>query len=188
MQNRKLIIDNILPANGYGYHFRLVELEDAEFIHSLRNNEKLARFINPTSTEIEDQIKWLKEYKIRESKGEDFYVMCLKEDKKTKMGLTRIYNVVEDVFEFGSWLFSPDAGPDAAVLGELFTKGIAFEHLGFKVCKMETSRKNTTVVRYAKSYKPKITGEDETTFYHESDYDNFKYHRQMYLKIFRINT
>lgn len=187
MPDRKRKIDEILPTTEYGYYFRLVELEDAEFILSLRNNEKLAQHLNPTSGEIEEQIKWLKEYKNREKEGKDFYVICLKEDKKTKLGLNRIYNVDGNTFEFGSWLYSPDSGSNTAVLGELFTKGLAFEQLGFTLCKMETKKKNTRVLWYAKSYKPRFTGEDELNHYFESDYENFKAHREKYLKLFNMN-
>jgi len=186
MLNRKQIIDDFLPASAYGYYFRLVEIEDAEFILSLRNNEKLSRHLNPTSNDVEEQINWLKEYKIREKNGKDFYVICLNEDKKTKLGLNRIYNVDGDTFEFGSWLYSPDAGPNVAVLGELFTKGLAFEKLDFKLCKMETKKKNTRVLWYAKSYGPKFTGEDEFNHYFESDYENFIAHRAKYLKLFNL--
>lgn len=188
MLDRKQIIDEILPANAYGCYFRLVEIEDAEFILNLRNNEKLSRHLNPTINDIEQQINWLKEYKIREKKGEDFYVLCLKEDKKTKLGLNRIYNITDETFEFGSWLYGPDAGPNVAVLGDLFTKSLAFEKLGIKLCKMETKKKNTRVLRYARSYKPKFTGEDELSYYFESDYDNFKDHRKMYLKLFQLDS
>lgn len=186
MLNRKQIIDDILPANAYGSFFRLVEIEDAEFILSLRSNEKLSRHINPTSNDLEDQVNWLKEYKIREKEGKDFYIICLTEDKKTKLGLNRMYNITDDNFEFGSWLYSPDAGPNVAILGELFTKALAFEKLNFKICKMEAKKKNTRVVWYAKSYNPKFTGEDELNHYFESDYENFKAHRAKYLKMFHL--
>lgn len=187
MLDRKKIIDDILPANAYGGYFRLVEMEDAEFIRSLRNNEKLSRYINPTSAEIEDQMAWLKAYKIREMKGEDFYIMHLKEDKKTKLGLNRIYDITEDTFEFGSWLYSPEAGPNVAVLGDLFTKSLAYEKLGFTICKMETKKKNTRVLKYAKTYKPTFTGEDELTYYFELNYENFKVGRKMYLDLFQLD-
>ncbi|MDC6389765.1 GNAT family N-acetyltransferase [Maribacter sp. PR1] len=186
MKNRKEIIDGILPTEAYNSYFRLVEMEDAEFILSLRNNEKLAKHINPTSTDMEEQINWLKEYKNREKNGKDFYIINLKKDGKTRLGLNRIYNVEGDTFEFGSWLYSPEAGPNDAVLGELFTKGLAFEELGFNLCKMETKKKNTRVLWYAKSYKPKFTGEDEFNHYFESDYENFKAHREKYLKLFNV--
>lgn len=186
VHKRKKIIDALLPANSYGYYYRLVEVEDAEFILSLRNNEKLSKHINPTSSDIDEQIKWIKEYKIREENGADFYVICLKEDKKTKLGLNRIYNVNDETFEFGSWLYSPDAGSNVAVLGELFTKGLAFEHLQCKLCKMSTMKKNKRVLWYCKSYDPKFTGEDELNLYFESDYKNFKAHREKYLKLFQM--
>ena len=108
---RKHIIDAYLPKKAFGVYFRLVEIEDAEFIHSLRNNEKLSRYINPTSKDLTEQIKWLKKYKLREKKGEDFYILCLESDKGSKLGLNRLYDINDDYFEIGSWVFSPDAGP-----------------------------------------------------------------------------
>ena len=183
MQNRNQIIDNILPANAHGCYFRLVELEDAQFILYLRNNEKLSRYINPTSAEIEDQFNWLKEYKIREKKGEDFYIICLKEDKKTKLGLNRIYDIKGDEFEIGSWVFSPDAGPNNAIFCDLFARSLAFEQLQFKICNIAVKKDNRPVLRYTKSFNPKLIGEDETSFYFDLDYDSFKIQRDKLLKV-----
>ena len=187
MLNRKEIIDQLLPINAYGYYFRLVELEDAEFILSLRNNEKLSRFINPTSTEMEDQINWLKEYKIREEKGEDFYFMCLKDDKKTRQGLNRLYDIKGDVCEYGSWLYSPDAGPNAAVLGDLYIKSLAFEVLNFKILEMSTMKKNTRVLKYTKSFKPKFIRDNGISEFFEQEYKEWNEQRQKLLNIFKIS-
>ena len=61
-----------------------------------------------------------------------------------------------------------------AVLGDLFSKDLAYEKLGFRLCKMETKKKNTRVLKYAKTYNPTFTGEDELTYYFELDYENYK--------------
>lgn len=185
---RKQLIDKVLPNQQYGLYFRLVELEDAEFILSLRNDKKLSRYINQTSFKIEDQIAWLKEYKIREKNGKDFYIICLKEDKKTKLGLLRLYDIKDDNCEYGSWVFIQDSGTNAAVLGDLFVKTMAFEILKFKFCRASTMKHNTNVMRYSKSFNPLIVDEDELSLYYEFYYDNFKVQRNKLLRILKVKN
>ena len=184
--NRKQLIDEILPKKQFGLYFRLVELEDAEFILSLRNNKKLSKYIHQTSGNIEDQIAWLKEYKIREKNGKDFYIICLKEDKKTKLGLVRIYDIKDDNCEIGSWVFKQDSGTHAAILGDLFAKTIAFETLKFRFCRASTMKENTNVMRYSKSFNPIFVDEDELSLYYEFYYDNFKVQRDKLLRILNV--
>lgn len=185
--DRKKIMGGILPTNAYGSYFRLVEIEDADFIVSLRNDEKRSRYISSTSSQIEDQIAWLEKYKIRESKGEEFYIMCLADDKKTKLGVNRIYDISGDVCEYGSWLYSPTAGPNVAVLGDLYTKSLIYEKLGIKICKMSTMKDNTSVMRYTKSYNPTFVGEDDLSCHFELEYDDWNARRQKLLKIFSLS-
>jgi len=44
---------------------KLIEEEDADFIVKLRNNPKLNRYLNPTSSNVVDQIKWIKITKLK---------------------------------------------------------------------------------------------------------------------------
>jgi len=184
--DRKKIMDGILPTNAYGSYFRLVEIEDAEFIVSLRNDEKLSRHINATSAQIEDQINWLKEYKIREERGRDFYIICLKEDRTTKLGLNRIYDITADYFEFGSWVYSPEADSNTSILGDLFVKSLAFEKLHLKICNLQVRKKNRRVLWYTKSFNPIMVGEDELSYYFELNHDNFSMQRAKLLKLLNI--
>lgn len=177
MNKRKQLIDQILPANKYGCYFRLVEIEDADFIVSLRTEDKLSRYINETSSSIHDQINWLEEYKGREEKGEDFYILCLSQDEKKKYGLVRIYNITEREYECGSWIFRPGIEPHIAVLTDLFVRSIAFETLNFEICKSEVRKKNESVLKYNQSFNPTIISEDDSSYYFELDYRNFKTRR-----------
>ncbi len=185
MKNRKQIIDDILPTDHYGLHFRLVEIDDAGFIVSLRNHEKLSKYINKTSTEIEEQVNWLREYKIREQRGDDFYVLCLKEDRQTKLGLVRIYNIKADEFEIGSWVFSPEAGANVAILGDLFTFSLAYEKLFLKTCKIAVRKRNKRVLWYTRSFNPTPTAEDESSYYFELYYENFSKQRDKLVKMLK---
>jgi RimJ/RimL family protein N-acetyltransferase len=183
MINRKELIDDVLPTRKYGCYFRLVELEDAEFILSLRNDERLSRYINETSNKLEDQINWLKEYKKREAKGTDFYIICLSNDNKIRYGLNRIYDIKSEDFEFGSWLYAQDYAKDNAVLGHLYSISIAFEVLNLKLCRASIRKKNKSVLRFMKSYNPALISEDELSYYFTFDYNNWNKRRKELLKI-----
>lgn len=186
MLDKKQIMDSILPSDHYGFHFRLVEEEDAAFILTLRTHEKLSRYINTTSDLIEEQINWLREYKKRELKGEDFYIMCLKGDRTTKLGLNRIYDIRASDFEFGSWVYLANAGANASILGDLFVKSLAFEKLGFKTVRLSVRKENKRVLWYTKSFNPRIVDEDELSYFFELDYNHFKEQRDKLLKMLNI--
>ena len=182
MVDRKKLIDQILPTVKYDCYYRLVELEDAEFILSLRNDEKLSKYLSKTSSELEDQINWLKEYKKREAQGLDFYIISMSSDNKIRYGLNRIYDITSDSFEFGSWLYGPDAPKDKAILGDLFTHAIAFESLEFKICTMSTQKNNKRVLRYTKSFNPTLVGEDDLSYYYIYDYETWNIRRNQLLR------
>ena len=101
------------------------------------------------------------------------------------MGLNRIYDIKGDEFEIGSWVFSPDAGPNNAIFGDLLARSLAFEQLQFNICKIAVKKDNRPVLRYTKSFNPTLVGEDETSFFFEFDYDTFKLQRDKLLKIIK---
>ncbi len=183
MNKRKEIIDKILPTIKYGCYFRLVDVTDAEFILSLRNDENLSRFINETSNKLQNQIHWLEEYKLREAKGTEFYIICMSIDNKIRYGLNRLYDITSDDYEIGSWLFGPDAPKDKAILGDLFVQSIAFEILNLKICRMSVKKKNIRVVKYAKLFDPTLTDEDDLSYYFIYDYVTWLKQRNKLLKI-----
>lgn len=182
MLYRKQLIDQLLPTSRYGLYFRLVEIEDAKFINSLRTNKILSKYINKTSKKLEDQVKWLKEYKKREENGKDFYIICLENNMKTKLGLMRIYDIKSDNSEIGSWLFSLKAGKYKSILCDLFIKSIVFEKLNIKICRISIRKKNKNVLKYIKTFSPKLISEDNLSYYFEMNYTNFSKRRNKILE------
>lgn len=183
MSKSKDLIDKLLPTVRYGCYFRLVELEDAEFILSLRSNEKLSRYISETSDHLEDQIQWLEEYKLRENQGIDFYLICMSVDNKKRYGVNRIYNVTANDFEVGSWLYSEDSPKDKAILGHLFCNALAFEILELNLCKSSTRKNNKTVLRYLKTFYPKDIVEDNLDCHFTFERDSWNKRKNELLKM-----
>ena len=96
-------LPNDFCGHKYGLKYRLVDFNDAPFIVGLRTDPKLSRFIHETSSDVSSQIDWIREYKERESRGEDYYFVFHYKDEP--VGVCRIYGIHDSFFTFGSWLF-----------------------------------------------------------------------------------
>lgn len=73
-------------------NLRLVKEEDGNFILKLRNNKELSKYISPTNINLEEQKEWIRNYKVRENKKEEFYFI-VENKNKIPCGTVRIYNI-----------------------------------------------------------------------------------------------
>ena len=130
-----------LPPNytveRYGLFARLVEEGDAEFIIKLRTDPKLSRFLHKTDPDIDGQVRWIREYKKREEEGTEYYFIFYKNEKA--IGLYRLYQIDDEKFISGSWIFSSEAPFGAAFLGQIILREIAFLDFG---CEYEDNSVN----------------------------------------------
>ncbi|MGV8828580.1 MAG: GNAT family N-acetyltransferase [Breznakibacter sp.] len=168
--------------NKYGIIAKLVDVDDAQIILNIRTNERRNQHVSAVSGLLDDQINWIQAYKKREEESKEFYFLI--GDSTGWYGTTRIYNFSEDKFETGSWIFAEEAPDGMAVKGDIIGREYAFEYLGFKICEFEVRKLNTKVIRYHKSYKPVLVGEDELNYYFELNKDNFYKHSRNLLKVF----
>jgi len=173
-----------LPHNftldRYGLQVRLVIEEDAEFIVFLRTDTRLNQHINATSTDIEQQKQWIRNYKLREEQGLDYYFLFLINNKP--QGLARIYDITENTFTQGSWIFSPDAVLGASVLGNIISSEIGFEFLEKKI-EYSDSRKDTTTHRYVRAFNPEIITTDELNIYYKILPEGFMQGKKKYIDL-----
>lgn len=114
----------------YGLYYRLVNESDAEFIVRLRNDEKLGKYIHSSCVDAESQKEWIREYKLREAEGLDYYFIFYKDGKR--VGLNRIYKIHDGIFTTGSWLFDKEASFECSALASVIGREIAFDELGFE--------------------------------------------------------
>jgi hypothetical protein len=160
------------PIAQYGLNFRLVVEEDAQFILSLRTDKKLARFISFTDNSLENQVRWIRNYKQREADGKEYYVIFENADKNP-LGTFRLYDIKDDSFIAGSWLVRPDADEFAAIKSDLFLLNFSFEYLKMKTCFIDMRKENKKLVRYHKMFY-KQYNEDEHNLYMVMDIDAYK--------------
>ncbi len=185
---RRDIILKQIPLVRYGQAYRLVDETDAYFISQLRADSKLGRFLSRTESGTEVQKKWINEYKNREHKGEDFYFMCFDPLSNERMGVTRLYNFSNDLFEIGSWLFNPGLDITKAILADITGKEIGFDLLDYETCKFEVRKENKSVIRYHENFQPELINEDELNLYFRLTNMNFQKNKNKLLKIAGYGT
>lgn len=148
---------------GKNIFFRLVELEDAKFIVSLRVDRK-NKFL--TKVDIENQLKWLIDYKSRESeKSEYYFIICTKSNEPC--GAVRIYDFVDNSFCWGSWLLNSNAPATAGIESALLVYEFAFYYLKFNHCHFDVRLENTKVRAFHERMGSSIVKSDKLDVYYE---------------------
>lgn len=168
--------------NRYGLDVRYVNEDDAEFIIDLRTDPKLSRYINATKPDIQAQKDWILKYKERESQGLDYYFIF--EKNGIKLGLCRIYDIKQNEFTVGSWLFSPDAPKGAAILADIITREIAYESFPDKKLYFDVRKDNINVLRYQAAFHPEIIEEDDLSIYYTQSKELFNKTKRMILRMY----
>jgi hypothetical protein len=171
------------PLIKYGYLFRLVTVDDAEFILKLRNDPSLSAYLSQTSNLLFDQIEWIRNYKEREKKGIEFYIISIDVTTNKKLGVNRIYNITNNEFEIGSWLYEPGHEISASIIGDLVARSFAFEIFNFPSCVFNVRKENKNVLRYHLAFKPDVIKEDEKNIYFRLIVENFIIHKNKLIKI-----
>lgn len=177
----------ILPENflieRYEITTRLVDEDDAEFIVRLRTDTQKGQFLGATDADVEKQRHWIQEYKKRERDGKEYYFMFEK-PKGERLGVSRIYEIKEDTFTTGSWVFKKDAQFGAAFLGDIICHEIAFELFPKSVNLHDVRKANTGVRKYADEFHPTLLFETELTQYYMNTRENYLKYKDAYLAKF----
>lgn len=157
-------------------HLRLAEVKDAEFIYSLRINEKLNKHISKVNGTSRDQEEWLKRYKEREQSGQEYYFIIVRNDNHKAVGTVRIYGVTDDKrFCWGSWVLNSEKTVTSAIESAYLLYKFAFEEKGYKSAYFQVDRDNTQVISFHKKTGANFVGEDENN-------ENFTYSIDSYHK------
>lgn len=158
--------------NRYGVYMRLVKVEDAEFIVKLRSNPVLGKYLHSTDDNIDQQKRWILDYKKRENAGLEYYFIFYKED--VACGVERIYNITLDSFTIGSWIFKKGLDPEIPILSNLLTKSLAFDLFPNKVFLFDVRKGNIKTMKYQMLFNPIKIGEDELNYYYRLPEANYR--------------
>ncbi|HEY5592757.1 MAG TPA: GNAT family N-acetyltransferase [Paludibacter sp.] len=167
------------------FKIRLIEEEDADFILKLRNNPKLNRYLSPTSISVDDQIKWIINYKKKEKNEKEFYYVIF--ENGTKKGLYRLYNINNVSFTIGSWLFDVCEDKQLPVITDLLMADIGYYELNKKVLLFDVRKENKKVIQYHALKNPLIYSDDELNNYYLLTKEHWDESKQNVLSFFGIS-
>ncbi len=164
---------------GKNINLRTVEIEDAEFIFSMRQNQNKTKYLSKVTGTVESQKEWIKNYKQREENKKEFYFVIESKDKE-KLGLVRMYDFQDDSFCWGSWLIKEDAPKTTAIESALQIYEFGFYNLRFEKSHFDVRKGNEKVIAFHQRFGAKIVDEDELDYFFNFAKIDYKITKQKY--------
>ena len=168
---------------GKNINLRTVEVEDAEFIFEMRQNQDKTKYLSKITGTVESQKEWIKNYKQREYEQKEFYFV-IESNNSQKLGLVRMYDFQNESFCWGSWLIKEDAPKTTAIESALQVYEFAFYKLSFDKSHFEVQKGNDKVIAFHQRFGAKIVDENEKEIFfnfEKSDYEIIKEKYKRYL-------
>ncbi len=141
-------MDHNIFLSGHYYELRPVRMDDAEFMVSLRTDPELSKFLNNTSSRVEDQKHYLERYL---TEPDDYYFIIQSKSMKYAEGIVAIYEIDHNnhCAEWGRWIIRK--GSMAAIESACLIYRIAFESLKLGQLYCRTVSENRSVVSFHES-------------------------------------
>jgi len=169
-----------------GIKLRFVEADDAEFIVSIRNDEKKSRFISKTSQDVDAQKKWISDYKEREQQKKEYYFIAV-DEKNEDYATYRVYKIESGLPEIGSWVSKPDySNTKNSIKVDVAVKNFVLNELKFDTLQFEVRKQNTSVNSYHKLFQPELVRSDDENNYYLLKRETFNRILPDILKKFKI--
>lgn len=146
---------------GTNIDLRPVDVNDAEFILSLRLDKTLNQHLSPVENDIQKQRDWIVYSK--DNKEEWYFIVQNK--KQIPVGTIRIYDIQDDSFCWGSWIITPEARAYASFESAILLYKYAFCTLGFNKSHFDVRKGNQAVINFHLKLGASIIKEDEENIY-----------------------
>lgn len=168
----------------YGLHCRLVNEGDSAFIVNLRSDGKRSRFIHRTEADVEKQVLWIRDYKIREQKGQEYYFIY--EANGMPFGVNRVYNIEEDHCTEGSWVCLPLEDSSKIIASALVIRDIIFDYFNFEYDLFNVSVGNNKVKKFHKICGATIIEETPEEYLFQLKRDDYLNNRQWFIETYNL--
>lgn len=169
----------------YGLKVRLVREEDAAFILELRTDARLGRFLHATDDDMEKQVAWIKDYKMREARGEEYYFIYFSGD--APIGVNRIYNIHPLYATGGSWICKPGLPAKQVFATSIICREIIFDLLNIPENRIDVRKGNKQVLWYHRITGGEITHESELDYFLTITRESFAQKKENLLKMLGLN-
>jgi RimJ/RimL family protein N-acetyltransferase len=151
---------------GRAIALRLVQPQDAGYIHSLRINPNYNQHLSTVSGTVEDQQNWIIAYKLREAKGLEFYFVIDRLDG-IPCGVVRLYDICAETFTWGSWILDHNKPPKAALESAILSFGFGFGQLKLATAMFDVRQENKHATAFYRRFGATEVGQDSLNLYFE---------------------
>lgn len=160
---------------GQNIYLKKVEESDAKFLSILRCDKVLTKYLSPVNGSIEDQIKWIRNYKMREYSKKEYYFKVINKSHEDQ-GFARLYHIDYEKKEatFGSFLMKRDHDKNAAIESMILINNLAFNYLGIQRIILDVRCKNEHAKKFYQRFGYQKYAEDDLNEYYELKKDDFK--------------
>lgn len=175
---------SIARVEGPNLTLRLIEPDDAAYVHSLRTNPLYNSHLSKVTGTVEDQRQWIEGYKAREAARQEFYYVIERKDG-TRCGLVRLYDMEADSFTWGSWILDENKPRKAALESALLIYQIGFVGL-HRVCAIfEVLNENSHTLAFHRRFGALETDRDELNTYFEYTLARFESDKTAHFSILK---
>lgn len=142
-----MIPENLTRVFGPNLTLRLIQPEDAAYVHASRSDPAYNRYLSEVRGTIEDQYRWIEAYKAREANLRELYYVIERKDG-TRCGLVRLYDISADSFTWGSWILDHNKTQKAALESAVLSFGVGFDLLGLPTANVDVRIGNEKAVAF----------------------------------------
>lgn len=175
-------LDTLAEIRGHRLTLRLVQPDDAVYIHALRTNPTYNQHLSSVTGTVADQRAWITAYKARETAGLEYYYVIVRHDG-VRCGVVRLYDIAEDRFTWGSWILDHNKPAKAALESAVLSFGVGFDGLGLAKALFDVRRANTHATTFYRRFGATEIGQDAENIYFELTHDAFARDRGGYVDI-----
>ena len=152
---------------------RTVELDDAYFIYDMRQNQSKTKYLSNIRGTVEDQKKWINNYKKRETENKEFYFI-IESKEGEKLGLVRMYDFHKTSFCWGSWIIKENAPKSTAIESAIQIYEFGFYILGFSKSHFDVRKRNDKVIAFHKRFGAEIIKENDLDYFFIYSKENYE--------------
>ena len=166
--------NNLLRIEGISLSLRLVQPQDAAYIHALRMNSAYNTHLSTVSDSVQDQADWITSYKTREAAGSEYYYVIERRKDARPCGVVRLYDITSDQFTWGSWILDHNKPPKAALESAVLIYKLGFQVLGKTASVFDVRRDNLNTLAFHRRFGALETGQsaqDVFLNYHKAQFE-----------------
>ena len=173
-------------VEGPNLALRLIEPEDAGYVHGLRIDPAYNQHLSEVQGTAEDQRRWIETYKTREAEGREFYYIIERRDG-VRCGLVRLYDIDAESFTWGSWILDENKPGKAALDSAIQVYRFGFDVLELTRSVFDVRKENEHTLRFHDRFGSARTGEDEDNIYYELPRKSFYEMQKTFDLIFQVD-